>query len=88
MYESETWAALSTVMERLDCAERKLLRRLLGYLWPRMYLRMTRYAEYGIATSGAALAVDREGWAELCSKAKHLSEDANSCVKRRHELAD
>ncbi|KAK6747900.1 hypothetical protein RB195_000856 [Necator americanus] len=35
MYGSETWAALSTVMERLDCAKRKLLRRLLGCLWPR-----------------------------------------------------
>ncbi|KAK6743293.1 hypothetical protein RB195_010510 [Necator americanus] len=31
MYGSETWAAPSTVMERLDCTERKLLRRLLGY---------------------------------------------------------
>ncbi|KAK6762481.1 hypothetical protein RB195_023270 [Necator americanus] len=30
MYGSETWAALSTVMERLNCTERKLLRRLLG----------------------------------------------------------
>ncbi|KAK6727191.1 hypothetical protein RB195_005103 [Necator americanus] len=26
MYGSETWAAPSTVMERLDCTERKLLR--------------------------------------------------------------
>ncbi|KAK6756944.1 hypothetical protein RB195_015021 [Necator americanus] len=31
MYGSETWAAPSTVMDRLDCAERKLLRWLLGY---------------------------------------------------------
>ncbi|KAK6751555.1 hypothetical protein RB195_003140 [Necator americanus] len=30
MYGSETWAAPSTVMERLDCTERKLLRQLLG----------------------------------------------------------
>ncbi|KAK6739533.1 hypothetical protein RB195_008184 [Necator americanus] len=30
MYGSEIWAAPSTVMERLDCTERKLLRRLLG----------------------------------------------------------
>ncbi|KAK6765098.1 hypothetical protein RB195_025147 [Necator americanus] len=35
MYESETWADLSTVMERLDCTERKVLRRLFGYFWPR-----------------------------------------------------
>ncbi|KAK6757732.1 hypothetical protein RB195_015507 [Necator americanus] len=35
MYGSETWAAPSTVMERLDCTERKLLRSLLGYFWPR-----------------------------------------------------
>ncbi|KAK6727780.1 hypothetical protein RB195_005453 [Necator americanus] len=35
MYGSETWAAPSMVMERLDCTERKLLRRLLGYFWPR-----------------------------------------------------
>ncbi|KAK6761214.1 hypothetical protein RB195_022325 [Necator americanus] len=35
MYGSETWAAPFTVMERLDCTERKLLRRLLGYFWPR-----------------------------------------------------
>ncbi|KAK6749581.1 hypothetical protein RB195_001910 [Necator americanus] len=31
MYGSETWAAPPTVMERLDCTERKLLGRLLGY---------------------------------------------------------
>ncbi|KAK6762628.1 hypothetical protein RB195_023376 [Necator americanus] len=31
MYGSETWAAPSKVMERIDCTERKLLRRLLGY---------------------------------------------------------
>ncbi|KAK6727151.1 hypothetical protein RB195_005074 [Necator americanus] len=36
LYGSETWAAPSTVMERLDCTERKLLRRLL------CYRRMTR----------------------------------------------
>ncbi|KAK6762735.1 hypothetical protein RB195_023444 [Necator americanus] len=34
MNGSETWAAPSTVMERLDCTERKLLIRLLGYFWP------------------------------------------------------
>ncbi|KAK6760338.1 hypothetical protein RB195_021711 [Necator americanus] len=37
MYGSETWAAPSTVMERLDGTERKLLRLLLGYFWPRVY---------------------------------------------------
>ncbi|KAK6737939.1 hypothetical protein RB195_020187 [Necator americanus] len=37
MYGSETWAAPSTVMERLDCMERKLLRPLLGYSWPRVF---------------------------------------------------
>ncbi|KAK6740981.1 hypothetical protein RB195_009058 [Necator americanus] len=46
MYGSETWAAPSTVMERLDCTERKLLRRLLGYFWPRANPRgETRTAE-------------------------------------------
>ncbi|KAK6760463.1 hypothetical protein RB195_021796 [Necator americanus] len=35
MYGSETWAAPSAVMERLDCTERKMLERLLGYFWPR-----------------------------------------------------
>ncbi|KAK6763878.1 hypothetical protein RB195_024274 [Necator americanus] len=35
MRGSETWAAPSTVMERLGCTERKPLRRLLGYFWPR-----------------------------------------------------
>ncbi|KAK6760365.1 hypothetical protein RB195_021728 [Necator americanus] len=37
MYGSETWATPSTVMERLDGTERKLLRLLLGYFWPRVY---------------------------------------------------
>ncbi|KAK6726881.1 hypothetical protein RB195_004900 [Necator americanus] len=36
MYGSETWAAPSTVMERPDCTERNLLKRLLGYFWPRI----------------------------------------------------
>ncbi|KAK6763046.1 hypothetical protein RB195_023663 [Necator americanus] len=38
MYGSET-AAPSTGMERLDCKKRKLLRRLLGYFWPRMFYK-------------------------------------------------
>ncbi|KAK6765247.1 hypothetical protein RB195_025253 [Necator americanus] len=33
MYRSETWAAPSTAMERLDCTDRKLLKRLIGYFW-------------------------------------------------------
>ncbi|KAK6748170.1 hypothetical protein RB195_001036 [Necator americanus] len=45
MYGSETWAAPSTVMERLDCTERKLLRRLLGYFWPRVCHNKDLYAE-------------------------------------------
>ncbi|KAK6765284.1 hypothetical protein RB195_025280 [Necator americanus] len=36
MCGSETWAAPSTVMERFDCTEGKLLRRLLGHFWPAM----------------------------------------------------
>ncbi|KAK6760673.1 hypothetical protein RB195_021942 [Necator americanus] len=36
MYGSETWPAPLTVMERFDCTERKMLRRLLGYFWPRI----------------------------------------------------
>ncbi|KAK6735676.1 hypothetical protein RB195_018730 [Necator americanus] len=35
MHGPEAWAAPSPVMERLDCTERKPLRRLLGYFWPR-----------------------------------------------------
>ncbi|KAK6758849.1 hypothetical protein RB195_016214 [Necator americanus] len=45
MYGSETWAAPSTVMERLDCTERKLLRWLLGYFWPRVCHNEDLYAE-------------------------------------------
>ncbi|KAK6761407.1 hypothetical protein RB195_022463 [Necator americanus] len=33
MYRSETWAAPVTVMEKLDCMERKLFRRLVDYFW-------------------------------------------------------
>ncbi|KAK6746724.1 hypothetical protein RB195_000161 [Necator americanus] len=45
MYGSETSAAPSTVMERLECTERKLLRRLLGYVWPRVCHNEEVYAE-------------------------------------------
>ncbi|KAK6761857.1 hypothetical protein RB195_022808 [Necator americanus] len=42
---SEAWAAPSTVMERLDCTERKLLVWLLGYFWPRVRHNEDLYAE-------------------------------------------
>ncbi|KAK6738482.1 hypothetical protein RB195_020530 [Necator americanus] len=42
MYGSETWAAPSTVMERLDCTERKLLRRLLGRPADRLVQRILK----------------------------------------------
>ncbi|KAK6762080.1 hypothetical protein RB195_022977 [Necator americanus] len=48
MYGSETWAAPSTVMERFDCTERKLLRRLLGYFWPRVCHNEDLYAEIDV----------------------------------------
>ncbi|KAK6763441.1 hypothetical protein RB195_023947 [Necator americanus] len=106
MYGSETWAAPSTVMERLDCTERKLFRRLLGYFWPRVCHNEHLYAEIdgdrkfwtGHSASNRqfrrdvrfrriwnsdewidsvqALAEDREGWSELCSRAAHEREDA------------
>ncbi|KAK6727868.1 hypothetical protein RB195_005503 [Necator americanus] len=72
MYGSETWAAPSTVMERLDCMERKLLRRLLGYFWPRVchnedlyadidvvYRRMTRGRHQHLAPPSKAAKVNR-----------------------------
>ncbi|KAK6750317.1 hypothetical protein RB195_002346 [Necator americanus] len=48
MYGSETSAAPSAVMERLDCTERKLLRRLLGYFWPRVCHNEDLYAEFDV----------------------------------------
>ncbi|KAK6752324.1 hypothetical protein RB195_003628 [Necator americanus] len=48
MYGSETWAAPSTVMERLDCTERKLRTRLLGYFWPRVCHNEDLYAEIDV----------------------------------------
>ncbi|KAK6745469.1 hypothetical protein RB195_011909 [Necator americanus] len=48
MYGSETWATPSWVMERLDCTERKLLRRLLGYFWPRVCHSEDVYAEIDV----------------------------------------
>ncbi|KAK6737703.1 hypothetical protein RB195_020046 [Necator americanus] len=48
IYGSETWAAPSTVIVRLDCTERKLLRRLLGYFWPRVCHNEDLYAEIDV----------------------------------------
>ncbi|KAK6735707.1 hypothetical protein RB195_018750 [Necator americanus] len=48
MYGSETWATPSTVMERLECTERKLLRKLLGYFWPRVCHNEDLYAEIDV----------------------------------------
>ncbi|KAK6758433.1 hypothetical protein RB195_015949 [Necator americanus] len=36
MYGSESWAAVTTVMERLDYTERKMFTRLVGYFWLRV----------------------------------------------------
>ncbi|KAK6727757.1 hypothetical protein RB195_005440 [Necator americanus] len=146
----KTWAAPSTVMEKLD--ERKLLRRLLGYFRPRKVAKVNRLRFFGHilrrpadrlvqrvlkSSSGSswkkppgrkrkfwtvavkedlrtlavdrqfrrdvrfrriwnsdewidsveALAEDREGWAELCSRTAHLGEDAGNRV-RHHQPAD
>ncbi|KAK6749296.1 hypothetical protein RB195_001726 [Necator americanus] len=43
-YGEETWGAPPTVMERLDCTERKLLRRLLGYFWSKVCHNEDLYA--------------------------------------------
>ncbi|KAK6744414.1 hypothetical protein RB195_011237 [Necator americanus] len=48
MYGSETWAAPRTVMERLDCTERKLLKWLFGYFWPRVCYNEELYAEVDV----------------------------------------
>ncbi|KAK6733226.1 hypothetical protein RB195_017154 [Necator americanus] len=72
MYGSETWAAPSTVMERLDCTDRKRLRLLLGYFWPRVchnedlyteidvvYRRMTRARHQHLAPPSKVAKVNR-----------------------------
>ncbi|KAK6734131.1 hypothetical protein RB195_017732 [Necator americanus] len=85
-------------MERLDCPQRKLLRRLLGYFWPRetgrslcssvdrQFRRDVRFRRIWNSDewidSVQALAEDREGWAELCSRTAHLGEDAANRVRR------
>ncbi|KAK6765531.1 hypothetical protein RB195_025439 [Necator americanus] len=48
MYGSGTWAAPSRVMEKLDCTERKLLRRLIGYFWPRVCHNEDLYVEIDV----------------------------------------
>ncbi|KAK6764673.1 hypothetical protein RB195_024846 [Necator americanus] len=48
MYGSESWAAPFTVLDRLDCTERKLLRRLLGYFWHRVCHNEELYAEVDV----------------------------------------
>ncbi|KAK6756716.1 hypothetical protein RB195_014881 [Necator americanus] len=42
------FGAPSTVMERLDCTERKLPRRLLGYFWPGVCHNEDLYAEIDV----------------------------------------
>ncbi|KAK6741519.1 hypothetical protein RB195_009401 [Necator americanus] len=59
MYGSETWAAPSTAMEGLDCrTERKLLRRLIGYFWPRVW-RTTRGRHQHLAPPSKVAEVNR-----------------------------
>ncbi|KAK6734559.1 hypothetical protein RB195_018008 [Necator americanus] len=103
MYGSETWAAPSTIMERLDCTERKLLRWLHGYFWlrrpaDRLVQRVLRSLSGSSwkkppgrkriwnsdewIDSVQALAEDREGSAELCTRTAHLGEDAGNRVRR------
>ncbi|KAK6765542.1 hypothetical protein RB195_025448 [Necator americanus] len=72
MYGSETWVAPSRVMEKLDCTERKLLRRLIGYFRPRVchnedlyveidvvYRRMTRGRHQHLAPPSKVAKVNR-----------------------------
>ncbi|KAK6765684.1 hypothetical protein RB195_025537 [Necator americanus] len=42
---SETWAAPATVTEKLDCVERKLFKRLLGYFEPLVCHKGELYSE-------------------------------------------
>ncbi|KAK6728225.1 hypothetical protein RB195_005708 [Necator americanus] len=48
MYRSETWAEPTTVIGRLDCTERMLLRRLLDYFWLRVCHNEDLYAEIDV----------------------------------------
>ncbi|KAK6763783.1 hypothetical protein RB195_024204 [Necator americanus] len=45
IYGSETSAAPATVLEKLNCMERKLFRRLLGYFWPLVCHNKELYSE-------------------------------------------
>ncbi|KAK6757124.1 hypothetical protein RB195_015131 [Necator americanus] len=85
MYGSETWAAPSTVMERLDYTERKLLRRLLGYFWPRVchnedlnaeidvvYRRMTRGRYQHLAPPSKRLTAQLHGYTTTTTTTKQL----------------
>ncbi|KAK6746128.1 hypothetical protein RB195_012316 [Necator americanus] len=47
-YGSEAWAIQSTLMEELDCMERKLCRRLVGYFWLRVCHHEYLYAEIDV----------------------------------------
>ncbi|KAK6730440.1 hypothetical protein RB195_007110 [Necator americanus] len=90
MYESETWAASSTVMAKIDCSERKLLseRREETSVWLLLAWGETYCfaGDNGIATnwidSVQALAEERVGSAELWSRTTHLGEDAGNRVRR------
>ncbi|KAK6736616.1 hypothetical protein RB195_019360 [Necator americanus] len=92
MYGSETWAAPSTVMEKLDCTERKLLRRLLGYFWPRETGRSPcstnseEFAGFELeeATWPKAKVLDEVIQCKLLLKIEKVEQ---SCVQGRHTSA-
>ncbi|KAK6743079.1 hypothetical protein RB195_010381 [Necator americanus] len=65
MYGSKTWAAASTIMERLDCTERKLLRRLLGYFWPIVCHNEDLYAEIDVETGRSPCSTSPEEFARF-----------------------
>ncbi|KAK6736081.1 hypothetical protein RB195_019015 [Necator americanus] len=60
MYASETWAAASTVMERLDCTERRMLRRLLGHFWSGVCHNVDLYAEIDVETGRSPCSTSSE----------------------------
>ncbi|KAK6764286.1 hypothetical protein RB195_024560 [Necator americanus] len=91
MYGSETWAAPSTVMERLDCTERNLLKRLLGYFWPRVchnedlcaqidvsYRRMTRGRHQHLAPPSKV--------AKAYHEALSVSDITNMCFEPANQM--
>ncbi|KAK6753895.1 hypothetical protein RB195_013093 [Necator americanus] len=77
VYGSETWAASSTMMKRLDRTERRLLGWLLGYIWPRVSHSKNLCAEV-VVCSGRHM----QERAELFSKTGHYGEDEGSRVSR------